>query len=183
MTDFLYSPVLPVLASPPALPEAGMMYVRASDYHVLVYDGAAWVDQAAGGGGGGGGLLQSAFAQVTTDTTTTSTTFIDLLTVNVTASAAGFLLIDFTSSATGSNATNTIRVEFQVLVDGVALRGAGSSVNANAPQTAALTHRVAVAAGPRVVKVQWRVSANTGRIRPVSSLVEHASLRVCEVSA
>jgi hypothetical protein len=41
-------PVLPVLASPPASPVAGMMYVEATTYLVRVYDGTAWQSAARG---------------------------------------------------------------------------------------------------------------------------------------
>lgn len=181
MTEFFYAPTLPVLASPPGSPEIGMLYVRQSDYQVLVYDGAAWVAQ---GSGASGQFRQSVFAQIAADTTTTSTAFVALMSANVTTTEAGFLLIDFSMSGTGSNASGTIRVEFQILVNGTPVRGTAIAPSANAPQSAACVLRYAAPTpGTFTVAVQWRVSASTGRIRPVSSITEHASLRVCEVGA
>ena len=110
MTEFLYAPVLPVLASAPAAPLAGMAYVRASDYHVLVYDGAAWVDQAAGASI----LRQTTVAEVTTNTTTTSTSMVTLLTQAITTDA-GYLDITFTWAASRTSGTSA-EIRFQLAV-------------------------------------------------------------------
>ena len=170
---------LPVLASAPASPTAGMAYVRASDTHVLVYNGTTWVDQAAGSSV----FKQSATTELAVNTTTTSASFVDLMSTVLTTTGSSFLLVTFTASFTNSNTLTYQRVEFQLLIDGVVQHGcAGIAISANAA-CVAMVDRYAVSAGSHTVLIQWRTSGNTARIRPVASAVEDAHIVVCEVSA
>lgn len=175
---FLSVPVLPVLASAPASPVAGMAYVRSSDYHVLVYDGAGWVDQAAGSSV----LKKTASADVTTNTTTTSTTMVDLLTLNITTQA-GWLDITFTWAASRTSGTSAA-IRFQVLVDGNVEQKTEDTTISSRASSGAVSARVAVTAATHTVKVQWSVASSTGQIRPATAGVyEHACLVCREVSA
>lgn len=130
---------------------------------------------------------QSALAEITVNTTTTAVVFADppLLELSITAGDAGFLLIWFTASV--SAATNNRTAYFRVLVDGVVQRGAAARLaTGSQPQAVGISLRVPVAAGARVVKVQWRVDSAlaVGQIRPVAAPdAESASLLVAEVSA
>lgn len=175
---FLSTLEFPVLASAPLSPVAGEAYVRASDYHVLVYNGSAWVDQAAGASI----LKQTTFAEVTVNTTTTSTSMIDLLTQNITT-GAGFLVITFTWAASRVSGTSAA-IRFQLLVDGVlTVKSEDTSISSRA-SSGSLSARVPVTAGSHVVKIQWSVASSTGQIRPtLGGVYEHASLTCMETSA
>jgi len=134
--------------------------------------------------GGASIFRQSVFAGVAVDTTTASGVFVDLLTATITTTAGGILLIHANMSSSNSAvilapATNS----FQVLIDGVVQRGAACAAYTGSAFGASIGLRVAVAAGLRTVKIQWKVSGTTGRIRPVTTTDESASLLVCEVSA
>lgn len=179
MSDvFLSAPVLPVLASAPASPTNGMAYIRDSDYHVLVYDGAAWVDQAAGSSV----LKQTAVAEVTANTTTTSTSMVTLLTQSITT-GAGFLDITFTWAASRTSGTSA-EVRFQLIVDGIIAAKAADTTISSRPSSGGLSARVPVAAGAHVVEIQWSVASSTGQIRPTTAGVyEHACMICREVSA
>lgn len=126
--------------------------------------------------------FQSSSSRIAVNTTTTSTTFVDLLSVTLTTQAS-FLLIFFTCGV--SNTAGTGQTFFRVLVNGVAVAGAGASqVSANRPVSCAISHRIAVNAGSNIVKVQWRVANATGQIRPVAAPdAEHANVIVMEVAA
>lgn len=127
-------------------------------------------------------LLQTLFTEIAVDTTTTSLTFVALLSQAVTTVAGSVVIVNFTCA--GSNSANNRSEFFQLLIDGVATRGTGFgvSVAAGAPGSAALTYRATgLAAGAHTFAIQWRVSASTGQIRPVTVINEHASLLIQEV--
>ena len=127
-----------------------------------------------------GTLLQTQFAEQTTDVTTTSTTFTDLLTVNITTTG-GDLLIQASAGFKQSNDQQS--VYFQVLIDDIVQRGAGATCrNQDIRGSMSIVLKRAVAAGARVVKLQWRVSANTGSVNAATVPEEHASLLVSEVT-
>lgn len=175
---FLSPPVFPVLASPPSSPVSGMGYVRASDHHVLIYDGAGWVDQAAGASV----LKQTAVAEVTTNTTTTSTSMVTLLTQNITT-GAGFLDITFTWAASRTSGASA-EIRFQLVVDGDVVAKAADTTTSSRPSSGGLSARVPVAAGAHTVSIQWSVASSTGQIRPTTAGVyEHACMICREVSA
>jgi hypothetical protein len=83
-------------------------------------------------------------------------------------------------SATSGNRT----VFFRILIDGVVKDGASfTSAAANSSGAVSIMAKAAVAAGARVVKVQWRVSSGTAQIRPATVPDgEGAQLYVEEVS-
>lgn len=132
-------------------------------------------------GAAGNVYKQSKFAEVTADTTTTSTTFVGLLSINITTDD-GYLIIHSASSSSCSSANR--QIFFQVLVDSVAKRGYAVRLSgANNAEGSAVVIRVPVTAGAHTVALQWRVSASTGQVRPVSFIEESASLLVEEVSS
>ncbi len=130
-------------------------------------------------------LQQTVFVEQTTNVSTTSTTFANLLTATLTTDGVSGLLVSFTAGLSitgGSNAAG----EFQLLVDGTAKRGTvagGGTGVSNAPgMTAALTYKTAVlSGGSHTITIQWKSSGVTVRIRPVTTILEHASLLVQEV--
>lgn len=133
----------------------------------------------------GPGVLQTDFTEVTVNTTTTSASFpgSTLLTTTITKKlAASDLIVHFSAGA--SNTNNGRQAFFRVVVDGVTQRGVGvDCTNSGIAQSASIVVRTSgVAAGSRVIAIQWYVSANTGQVRPVAAPdSEHASLLVEEV--
>jgi hypothetical protein len=130
-----------------------------------------------------GMYLQTVFAQITVDTTTASAVSVTLLSQAITIQAGSNIIIRLTLGASNSNSNQSLF--FRVQVDGVTQRGVGiTSSGANSPSSGALTLLVTgLAAGARTVTVQWRVSANTGQIRPVTVPdAEAATLMIQEVT-
>lgn len=124
-------------------------------------------------------LLSTHSMAVLGDVTTTSTTYVDLLSTTL-AISGGLYLVTF--SASGSNATNNTNVRFQLVIDGVVQRGTKFRKDGGTGGTAALCRRVALAAGTRTFKIQWSVSAGTGRIRASTVTEEHAWMLIDELS-
>lgn len=128
-------------------------------------------------------LRQSVFAEIVADTTTGSVAFVSLLSQNITTTAGGILLVNFQVS--GSNSNNNQQVIFRMSIDGVVKRGAAfvSASGAANVGCAGLLYRQAVAPGIHTVLIEWRVTNNTGRIRPVTQPdTESASLLIEEVT-
>lgn len=124
-------------------------------------------------------MLQTAYLELSVDTTTTGATFVDLLTVNLTT-YGGVCLVTFTVG--GGNATTNTNVRFQLTLDGVAQRGTKFRQDTGAGSPGCLAYRAAPAAGSHVFKIQWSVSAGTGRIRAATVNEEHASLMIEEIT-
>ncbi len=133
----------------------------------------------------GPGVLQTDFTEVAVNTTTTSVAFpgSTLLTTTITKKlAASDLIVHF--SAGTSNTNNGRQMFFRVVVDGVTQRGtAVDCPNSGIAQSASIVVKTSgVAAGSRIIAIQWYVSANTGQVRPVAAPdSEHASMLVEEV--
>lgn len=170
--------------SVPVAPAQGQIWYDASTDKVMVHKTAGDAEIPTVGSAGGGGLVQTVFVDKLTDSTTNSTAWTDLLTANI-ATVAGTMLdiaANLSFSCTGGGLVTFMRV----LVDGVVLRGAAETV-ASTGAYGSMTLQVrgaGLAAGAHVVKLQWRVSANTTRCRPVANPDgESASLLVSEVSA
>lgn len=127
-------------------------------------------------------LLQTTFTELTLDTPTGSGTFVDLLTQAITIQAGSVLLIHFTASA--SNTSNATTIDFQITIDAAAVRGTGMrTVAANIPSGNAIVYRkTGLSAGAHTVKVQWRTGGGQARIRPATTVNEHASLVIQEVT-
>lgn len=127
-------------------------------------------------------LLQSTFIEQVADTTTTSASFVTLLTQSITIQTGSILLIDVSASI--SNTTNNNNVDIQITIDGTPARGAGTRVPvANQPGGFAIVYRkTGLTAGAHTVLLQWRTGANTARCRPTTTVNEHASLRIQEVT-
>lgn len=126
-------------------------------------------------------LLQSVFTEQTADTSTTSTSFVTLLTRAITIQTGSILLIDTTASISN---TGVSAIDIQVTIDGTPVRGSGTRTTAaNVPNSLALTFRRAgLSAGSHTILLQWRTSTGTARCRPTTTLNEHASLRIQEVT-
>jgi hypothetical protein len=126
-------------------------------------------------------LIQVASTEITSDITTTSTTFIDLMTLTVTI-GANPVILDFSVSCNNTGMFN--QCDFQLLVDGGITRGITvyTSTSENASSGAILYKTSALTAGSHTFKIQWRVDAGTGQVRPVTTAVEHAILILEEVT-
>lgn len=127
-------------------------------------------------------LLQTQFKEVTVDTTTTSTSLVDLLSQSLTTTAGSSLLINVSASISNSSANRNI--DIQLMIDGVAVRGAGTRVTGTGiPGSLAIVYKkVGLAAGNHTIKVRWRTDGSTARVRPIASVNEHASLMIQEVT-
>lgn len=128
-------------------------------------------------------LVNTASADISVNTTTNQSSFLDLLTVNITAAGAGFFCI-FANGAVSNSAAN-VNMRLRVLVDGVSIGGMQLRSPATNIGTAfSFNKRVAVAAGARVVKLQWATVSGNMQCRPVANPdAESASLLVQEVTA
>lgn len=128
-------------------------------------------------------LVKTAQINITANTTTNQASFQDLLTLNITAAGAGFFCI-FADGAV-SNTNSNVNMRLRVLLDGVSIGGVQMRVAAsNIAMGFGFNTRVAVAAGARVVKLQWATANNTMQCRPVANPdAESASLLVQEVTA
>ncbi len=128
-----------------------------------------------------GPVLQTVFAEISTDITTTSATFVTLISQSVTTTG-GNLIIHFTASPSNTNANTN--VTFRVSVDSVSKRATQTRIlSANIASSATIVTKVTgLSAAAHTVLIEWKVSANTGQIRPVAAVdIEHASLLITEV--
>ncbi len=135
------------------------------------------------GGGGSNNYLQSVFNEVAVNTSTTSVAFVTLLSQAITKQTGTILKVHFTCGT--ANSSNNQTNYFRIQVDGVTQRAVGTRLaTAGQPGPASIVLRIAgLAAGARVVTVQWRTSGGTAQIRPVASPdQEHASLLLEEVT-
>jgi hypothetical protein len=131
----------------------------------------------------GGGLRQTAMTEITVDTTTASVAFVTLISTNITITAGGVLLVNF--SAGTSNTNNNVTNYFRLVVNGVNRRsGAYTSSGAGNPGEVTLLGRfTGLPAGVIPVVIQWRVGAGTAQVRPVAAPdAEHAVLVLTETS-
>jgi hypothetical protein len=127
-------------------------------------------------------LLQTTFVEQAADTTTASAAFVTLLTQAITIQAGSIVLIEATISL--SNTTANVNMDIQLVIDGTAARGAGSrSIAVNIPTSMGIVYRrTGLAVGAHTILLQWRTSAGTARCRPTTTVNEHASLRLHEVT-
>ena len=128
-------------------------------------------------------LIQTTFVEQVADKSTGSAAFVTLLTQAITIQAGSKLIVLTTMSASDT-AGGGEQVDFQITIDGVAARGAGIHTRqANHAQGAAITiEKLGLAAGAHTVLLRWRTTGPTANIRPTSTLVEHASLVLQEVT-
>jgi hypothetical protein len=126
--------------------------------------------------------VQTTFVEQSTDTSTTSGTFVDLLTQAITTTTGTSLIISVTGSV--SCIVANVQIDFQITIDGTPVRGAGTRVTAiNSSGSIAINYRkTGLAAGLHSIKVRWRTASSTARIQPATTLNEHASLLIQEVS-
>jgi hypothetical protein len=129
-------------------------------------------------------LLQTAFSEITVDTTTNSTSYIDLLTITITTSGGSTAVLYFTASFNNNTSLTTLTQSFQFLVDGVAATSDTFLSFARPRDTSVgMVHETAVlSAASHTFKVQWKVSTLTGQIRPVTTIQNHASFLVKEMT-
>lgn len=138
------------------------------------------------GVGTGSNLLQTQFALIAADSTTTSASFVAIgtgLSITLTTIAGSALDIIFCASA--SNTANSGQeIDFQILIDAVATIGCGTGTKSNGvPQSGTIMYKkTGLAAGSHTITVQWRTAGNTAQIRPVTTIIESATLLIHEVS-
>jgi hypothetical protein len=129
-------------------------------------------------------FLQSVWNEISADTTTTSTTLVDLISVSITT-GANQLLIWFSASLSMSVSGSGYRVRFSLQLDGAVIRGfiinpLGGSIPYCVPY---VYKKTGITAAAHTVKIQWCVvGSTTARIRPVTTILEHCSLMVAEVT-
>lgn len=127
-------------------------------------------------------LLQTAFTEIVSDTTTVSASFVDLLTLTISTDQGSTVEMHFTISA--SNSAAGADLQCQILIDGVAqLATHLRTIDATGAQSAGIRFKSAVlAVGSHTFKAQWLTSTGTARVRPHTTVIEHASLLVKEMT-
>lgn len=128
-------------------------------------------------------VIQAGAAILGTDMTTTSTTYGDLLTLTMTLAGSTNLLIwaNFTTTFSVAVANNA---RFRLVVDGVNVLYCGTEEFTIAESSSMVYRATGLAAGSRIVKIQWRIGTageGTLRCRP-SVLPEGASISAIEVT-
>jgi hypothetical protein len=126
-------------------------------------------------------LIQTAFFQLSSDISTTSTSFVDMTGVTLTVNTdANTVQCCFCACMDITVAADSV---FQLMIDGVAKRGTHARVVATGyGSSASLMYRERVSVGQHVIKMQWRTTSGTLRIRPTSVDWESASLMVEELA-
>lgn len=128
-------------------------------------------------------MVNRAYVALTTDVTlATAASYATLLTANITTVlATGFLIVTFSTSAV--KITTIGNMNFRVVVDGVAIKGAYSTAQViNTAMCAAMVVRVPVTRGAHVVQLQWITNSNSARINAASIFEEHANMLVQEAA-
>jgi hypothetical protein len=133
----------------------------------------------------GDGMPFQTFVECNVDVTTTSTTFVDVvqLAIGRTPAENNSVIVYFSASV--SLANTSVSADFQLVIDGVAVRGtsAGQDTSTLASACALVYKTGPLTATNHTFKIQWKVSAaTTARIRPVATTEEHGSLLIQEVS-
>ncbi|MCI0679653.1 MAG: hypothetical protein L0Z63_11520 [Actinobacteria bacterium] len=132
---------------------------------------SGWIPVGGGGGGGSGVGFAKAIGDGSGNRTTTSTTFVDLadMSITIAAVAGDELEIKFNCSAHNSNAAR--QLSFQATIAGTAINPVSEHTINHANLVQIMTHlsfhTVAsgdISGGTVAVKIQWKVSANTGTV-------------------
>lgn len=125
-------------------------------------------------------MRRRAYVALATDETTASSTLVDLISTTITSDAANSYLV-IHATASGVKSTNTGRLTIGVTVDGVASKGASTSVAASTSKwSASVVVRVAVARGLHTVALQWATTTASNSINALSSADEHAAMSIHE---
>ena len=130
-----------------------------------------------------GWLTRRAYVALAVDRSLVTTYAWDTLieTNVVTVQKAGFLLVQYTTSGVQNSFAGT--VFFQVLVDGVVIKGTYFTANAGWAFCCSQVLVVPVVAGAHNVKLQWYTNVTNARISAKSVPSEHASLLLQEYPA
>lgn len=130
-------------------------------------------------------LIQTAFAEITTDTTTTSTTGATLLSLNFTATGACNIEVHHTICA---SCTAVGSITTAIAIDGVIQINTHLRILTAATSNCSSLHWMSKQAfgstilpGVHTIAISWFTSTGTARVRPVSTVFEHASLLVKEL--
>ena len=124
----------------------------------------------------GGVLRQQKNVAITADTSTSSKVFEDLLTINMTTGANNLTVMFSAAVVGGSQGHHT---DFRLMIDGVPKHGGRAG---KTPGVGSLSWVGPVTAAEHVIKIQWKVTGSTSRIRPVSEPdTEHAQVVIYEV--
>ncbi len=124
-------------------------------------------------------LNNRSYVALATDNTFAAAAYATLLTASITTLLArGFIIVTF--SASGVQITNVASDEFQIVVDGVVVKGCYVSNAVNFAFVASMVVRVPVVRGPHTVKLQVKCTANSLRINAKTINEEHAHMLVQE---
>ncbi len=128
-------------------------------------------------------LTNRSYVALATDTGNVAAgAYANLVTASITTVlTTGYLVITF--SASGIQNASAASLFFQVLVDGVAVKGLFTTVpSAGYSFNVAMVVRRAVMKGAHTVAVQWKTNLNSARINAASVNEEHANLLVQEAA-
>ncbi len=129
-----------------------------------------------------GALLNRSYTALAADITlATSASYATLLTANITTLLnSGYLIITWTAS--GDQITGAGTAFFTVVVDGVTIKGLYNTIPLNFSWNSAMVIRVPVTRGSHVVLLKWKTNVSSVRIRPVTTVENHATMLVQEAA-
>lgn len=130
-----------------------------------------------------GWLTRRAYVALATDRTLAVINVWETLieTSVITVQKTGFLLVQYTTSGLRPSPAGT--VSFQVLVDGVTIKGTYFTASANGAFCCSQILVVPVVAGAHAVKLRWYTNVVNVRISAKSVSSEHASMLLQEYPA
>ncbi len=121
-------------------------------------------------------LTNRAYSALAADTTVAAGSYATVARASITTDV-GYLVI--VASASGQKTTASGSNYIEVVVDGVAIKGAYASTTLALPAwNLALVVRTAVAKGSHVVELKWRTDVNSSRINAATVNEEHAHIYV-----
>jgi len=125
-------------------------------------------------------ILQTASAVLATNATTTSQTYVDLLSITLTVSAASSLDVYASFCVDGSSSGDAVSMQ---LIIGTTVLAATSLSSFSRPEIGQLYKNTGtLSAASYTVKLQWKVAAYTASCTALSlTQPEHASLVVIEL--
>lgn len=126
-------------------------------------------------------MLNQAFSSLKVDTTLAAGAYATLVSaVITTVLTSGHLVI--TMSMSGSQITNASVVLWQLVVDGVVLKGGYTNVALNNQFSASMVMRAGVLAGKHTVALQVKTTSSSVRFNATSVNEEHANLLIQEAA-
>lgn len=128
-------------------------------------------------------LRQTVFGEISGDTTTTSTSYVNIGSMAITTNNGGSLELHFTASCSNTAVAGST-MSFQLTLDGVGVSETTlRMIDATGQQSTGIRYNSGVLApGVHNLGINWKTDTGTARIRPVTTINEHASLLAKELT-